>query len=105
MAGLQQRLDAAFGALGGGGEAPAWKPSQQQIFRSGAPVNGGNSSDEEYEERQRRETMPGAKAYRTDGQRAGAGSGLTLATWLASPEGGHTCLLRFFHALQGWPSR
>lgn len=59
MAGLQQRLDAAFGALGGGGEAPAWKPSQQQIFRSGAPVNGGNSSDEEYEERQRRETMPG----------------------------------------------
>lgn len=61
MAGLQQRLDAAFGALAGGGEAPAWKPSQQQIFRSGAPVNDGNSSDEEYEERQRRETMPGVQ--------------------------------------------
>ncbi|KAI7835900.1 hypothetical protein COHA_010203 [Chlorella ohadii] len=59
MAGLQQRLDAAFGALGAGAEAPAWKPSQQQIFRSGAPVNDGNSSDEEYEERQRRETVPG----------------------------------------------
>jgi len=73
MAGLQQRLDAAFGALGAGAEAPAWKPSQQQIFRSGAPVNDGNSSDEEYEERQRRETVPGAAGGRAGGGGAGLG--------------------------------
>ncbi|KAL4452163.1 hypothetical protein ABPG75_007825 [Micractinium tetrahymenae] len=60
MASLQDRLQAVFGALGSASDtAAAWKPAQQQVFRSGAVDDNGNSSDEEYEERQRRETVPG----------------------------------------------
>ena len=85
MAGLQERLDAAFGALGGGGDAPSWKPAQQQVFRSGAPVRDGNSSDEEYEERQRRETMPGGVLGLGRRGRAGWGG--------HGPAGSVACLL------------
>ncbi len=61
MGSLQDRLQAVFGSLGRDSEtAAAWKPAQQQVFRSGAIDDAGNSSDEEYEERRRRETMPGA---------------------------------------------
>ncbi|KAL4426111.1 hypothetical protein ABPG77_002697 [Micractinium sp. CCAP 211/92] len=60
MGSLQDRLQAVFGSLGRDSEtAAAWKPAQQQVFRSGAIDDAGNSSDEEYEERRRRETMPG----------------------------------------------
>ena len=60
MADLQSRLDKAFGALDalGSSQQPAWRPAERQVFRSGAPRDG-NSSDEEYEERQRRESVPG----------------------------------------------
>ena len=60
---LQDRLDQAFGALQHDAEQPpAWKPSSQQIFRSGLPIPdaAGASSDEEYEELQRRTVVPGA---------------------------------------------
>ena len=60
MANLQERLDKAFGALNSITDQPAWKPSAQQIFRSGAPPDDvAASSDEEYEEKQRRESVPG----------------------------------------------
>jgi len=60
MASLQDRLEKAFGALTRPDDQPAWKPSQQQIFRSGAGVaDADGSSDEEYRERQRREAVPG----------------------------------------------
>lgn len=60
MANLQERLDKAFGALNPITDQPAWKPSAQQIFRSGIPRDdAGASSDEEYEEKQRRESVPG----------------------------------------------
>lgn len=60
MASLQDRLQAVFGSLGPASDtSAAWKPAQQQVFRSGAIDDAGNSSDEEYEERQRRETVPG----------------------------------------------
>jgi hypothetical protein len=69
MASLQERLDAAFGSLATGlpsssetaqeASRSAWKPSAQQVFRSG-PIDDANSSDdEEYEEKRRREALPG----------------------------------------------
>ena len=62
MEGLQARLDAAFGALTQPKQGqPAWRPSQEQVFRTGAGIqDDGASSDEEYEEKMRRESVPGA---------------------------------------------
>ena len=59
MAGLQARLDTAFGALGDSSDiATPWRPAQQNIFRSG-PGNDNASSDDEYTERLRREVVSG----------------------------------------------
>eukprot|EP00887_Chlorella_sp_A99_P007609 scaffold20.g7609.t1 len=55
---LQHRLDAVFGSLAPPGEAPAWQPARQQVFR-GSTEAGGDSSDEEWRERERREALPG----------------------------------------------
>ena len=68
MATLQDRLQKAFGALGEGQEAPAWRPASTTVFRAGGRAeDAGNSSEEEYEERQRREAVPGAHASRCSG--------------------------------------
>ncbi len=63
MADLQNRLDAVFGALTKPGEEQQWRPSTEQVFRVGAPIlDQAASSDEEaeFEERARREVVPGA---------------------------------------------
>lgn len=60
MSSLEARLTAVFGSLGGsqGGAGSTWELSQtQQVFRSG--VDDGSSEDDEYEERARREVVPG----------------------------------------------
>lgn len=57
MASLQARLEATFGSLASS-QQPAWTPTEQQVFRAGA-VQDRNSSDEEWEEKTRREAVPG----------------------------------------------
>ena len=58
---LQSRLDNVFGALVKPGEQQQWKPSTEQVFRVGGPIaDQDGSSDEEFEERARREVVPGA---------------------------------------------
>jgi hypothetical protein len=62
MASLQDRLDKAFGALAPStGHQPIWRPTTEQVFKVGGPADAGNSTDEdeEYQEKQRRETLPG----------------------------------------------
>lgn len=61
---LQSRLNAVFGALSRPGEKDpgAWQPSTEQVFRTGSDgADREASSDEEaeYEERARREVVPG----------------------------------------------
>ena len=61
---LQDRLDQAFGSLAHD-QAPAWKPTSQNICRSGPiTADAAGSSDEEFEERRRREIIPGAPRRR-----------------------------------------
>ncbi|GAB4819088.1 hypothetical protein N2152v2_006134 [Parachlorella kessleri] len=56
----QSRLDNVFGALVKPGEQQQWKPSTEQVFRAGGPIADQDaSSDEEFEERARREVVPG----------------------------------------------
>jgi hypothetical protein len=66
MASLQSRLNQVFGRLTSPtNDAPAWTPSQQNIFRAGAPVDSTaafeSDDDEALEDAvfARRETMPG----------------------------------------------
>jgi len=60
MAGLQARLDTAFGGLGDLSTYncnPPWRPAQQNIFRSGPEVD--EYAEDEYNERLRREVVSG----------------------------------------------
>lgn len=64
MADLQSRLDAVFGGLKkpqDEAEKPEWQPTKKSVFRGGALREGGDSSDEEreWQERQRKELVPG----------------------------------------------